>query len=768
LYRYDKALENFGQALDIMHDLDNKPAITGILNNIGEIYFEKGDFEKALNYFKQSLDLNEELGNSKDVAASLNNIGVAYHSSGDYNEAIKSYEKSIDLSEQLGNKKEVSISLNNIGNVNYDWSKFNQALEYYHKSLKIKEEIDYKKGIAMTYHNIANVHRALKEYEQAIEYYNQSIVLAKELKLRDLLQKNYEAISQVYFTMKDCQNAYDYYKLFTEAGFLTPVHGRSAQLSELQGTYTREDHKTQMIADLKGEIEKQKLLSRFHTQSKQLEIELKDRELQEKETKAKNQRMVIYGLAGGFLFFLVLLLLILKENRQKKRAFTLLEHQKDEIQRQAEQLIIVNKELNKLSIVARETDNAVIIARPDGEIEWVNEGFTKLTGYSLAEFKEVVGSNIINTSTNPEIKRHLHECIQGKKSVEYLSHATTKDGQQIWLQTTITPALDEKGALLELVAIDSNITGIKNAEEEIKQQQKELVKAFKQSSKQQIALHKAMIQIEEQKNEITDSIQYASRIQTAIFPPADYFSEVLPDHFVLNLPRDIVTGDFYWCSKIGNQILVAAADCTGHGVPGAFMSLLGVTFMNEIASNYIKLKKTDLKANEILNDLRDFVIRSLRQTGEIGGSKDGMDISLCVIDDSLTKLQFAGANNSMFLIRKPKTADVPSHLEVIKADKMPIGIHARATVSFTNHKIFLKKGDTFYLFSDGFVDQFGGPEGKKLKTKYFKQMLVKIQDRTMNEQKEHLIKELQQWQGEQEQIDDILIMGIRRSEEHTR
>ncbi|MCK4344268.1 MAG: SpoIIE family protein phosphatase, partial [Bacteroidales bacterium] len=188
-------------------------------------------------------------------------------------------------------------------------------------------------------------------------------------------------------------------------------------------------------------------------------------------------------------------------------------------------------------------------------------------------------------------------------------------------------------------------------------------------------------EIEEKNRDIVASIQYASRIQTALLPPGDYIKELFPERFILFLPRDIVSGDYYWMTKKNNKIFTVTADCTGHGVPGAFMSMLGVAFLNEITS-----KVKDIHANEILDQLRDQVVKSLRQTGETGESQDGMDLALYILDTEKMKLEFAGANNPLFLFRNKE-------LEVIKPDKMPIGISMKIDLPFTNHVIDVKKGD---------------------------------------------------------------------------
>ena len=259
-----------------------------------------------------------------------------------------------------------------------------------------------------------------------------------------------------------------------------------------------------------------------------------------------------------------------------------------------------------------------------------------------------------------------------------------------------------------------------------------------------------------QKQEMTDSIQYASLIQSALLPPLDYLDRLLPQNFILFKPKDIVSGDFYWFHKKKNFMIIVAADCTGHGVPGAFMSILGLSFLNEIVN---KIKT--VKASSLLNQLRENVMKALRQTGEEEGQKDGMDIALCVIDSQANELQFSGANNPLYLIRN-------GQLSQTKGDRMPIGIDAIEEKAFFNNKISYNKNDCIYMFSDGFPDQFGGPAGKKYKYKPFKQLLTEIHKKPMSEQKKVLDNEIENWKAfpdfndqPYEQVDDILVIGIR-------
>jgi serine phosphatase RsbU (regulator of sigma subunit) len=258
-----------------------------------------------------------------------------------------------------------------------------------------------------------------------------------------------------------------------------------------------------------------------------------------------------------------------------------------------------------------------------------------------------------------------------------------------------------------------------------------------------------------QRKEIMDSINYAKRIQQAVLPSDEFAADILGEHFILFKPRDIVSGDFYWIKKLKNFTAVVAADCTGHGVPGAFMSMLGSSFLNEIVT-----RRSLDSAGEILDNLRQKIKTSLGQTGASGEQKDGMDISFFIIDNETLELQYAGAYNPLYIIRKDDSEESGYKLIRLKADRQPIGIHIREK-EFTNHIFRLQKGDSLYAFSDGYIDQFGGEAGGKFKTARFKNLLIDIQDKSMQEQHDILEHSFEKWKGDLEQIDDVLVIGMR-------
>lgn len=272
------------------------------------------------------------------------------------------------------------------------------------------------------------------------------------------------------------------------------------------------------------------------------------------------------------------------------------------------------------------------------------------------------------------------------------------------------------------------------------------------------------LEIESAHEQITDSIKYARYIQTAILPQKELLEAYLKEYFVFYMPKDIVSGDFYWVTQLEDLTVIAAGDCTGHGVPGAFMSMLGAAFLNEIVN-----KEKITHPGVILNRLRKEVIRSLHQHGETGELRDGMDLAVCVIDFNQKTLQFAGANNPIYIIRKKEDKRVDCdntfdygdyNLFEMKGDHMPIAIHESMT-DFNTHEIELVRGDMLYMFSDGFADQFGGSEGKKLHYKAFRKILLEYADEAMGEQKRYLEKAFSEWKGGYAQVDDVLVVGFR-------
>jgi serine phosphatase RsbU (regulator of sigma subunit) len=315
----------------------------------------------------------------------------------------------------------------------------------------------------------------------------------------------------------------------------------------------------------------------------------------------------------------------------------------------------------------------------------------------------------------------------GKGNFEAYYKPLSKDDSLGHALLKMRDSLSENEKVLEHKVIERTEEIVKQ-KEEIELKTKELEILFKQ---------------------VTDSIHYAKRIQEAILPPDNIVKQILPTSFVLYKPKDIVSGDFYWIDKKEDWSYFAAVDCTGHGVPGAFMSIVGYNLLKDI------LKNTDsINPSVIMDKMNDGVANTLHTNTTSGKqTKDGMDMTLCALNYNTLELQFSGAYNPLYIIRN-------NEIIQYKADKFPVGMFIGEKQLFTNHLIQLQKGDSIYIFSDGYADQFGGPRGKKFMAGNFRQLLLDVSKLPIERQKTTLNQTIEEWRGNLEQVDDMLIIGV--------
>lgn len=337
-----------------------------------------------------------------------------------------------------------------------------------------------------------------------------------------------------------------------------------------------------------------------------------------------------------------------------------------------------------------------------------------------------------------------------KQQLETLKQELEEKNKQMWAMTEAVYK-DKKKIEEQLKEILEEKSRLENQKQENDDKVKMLWEQSTAIHKEKERIDKLKTQVEYRHKEIIDSVLYAKKIQQAVLPSQEYVNTVLPDSFILFRPKNIVSGDFFWVYKVDEyRTLFAAVDCTGHGVPGAFMSIMGYHLLERVVNEHQIYEPA-----KILDELSAGVIKSLKQTTELDSVKDGMDIALCLIDYKSYTLHYAGAHNPLYLIRK-------GELTEIKADKRSVGISANSKINhFTNHSISIEKGDCLYVFSDGYVDQKGGPENVKFFYQPFKNLLVKIHTEKMREQLIILEKSFNDWKGDKGQIDDILVMGVK-------
>lgn len=692
---------------------------------LGELYMDIGIIDSALYSYSQVIEVlsgDESVEANEQKARVLNALGNIYSETGDYEKAITAYDNSQALRMGLKDGHGAALCIVNIGNQYFNKGEYEQANGLYQDALKVFESLENKEGIANCYSKIGLIYQSfvrddfdyennLLNYQKAKDYHNMSLNLYREFS-EERNGKNGVSIELGNLANVELSiMANEYFKLYGEFWEDSIYSMNSEEINR----------STKVIIDLLNE-------------SYDIRVDLND---YPGIATALNQLGKIRIYSGD--------LKVAEKN--------LLESLEMAEQLKNNKLIMYNYySLGMLNYFSKNYNKAIEYLNKTLEVGQTTAmlGILGQAHYKLSRVYEIIGNARLSL-------------IQFKKYAELKDHQFSENSQKVIMEMQTKYETDKKEQEIKLLNNEKELQ-----ESVIKRQNMVLgffvlgfliVAVFVILLKRQInAKQRAYKELEEknelisdQKREIEDSIHYASRIQRAVVPSPELAEKLLPEHFILWRPRDIVSGDFYWFTKVGQKLIIVAADCTGHGVPGAFMSMLGVSFLSEIVGKHGK----NVQANLILNSLRSNVKRTLKQEGKKDEAKDGMDIALCIVDQENMTMQFAGAYNPLYMFRN-------GEMEVFKADKMPIGIHIFEKDCFTLQEIEIKKGDTFYIFSDGFVDQFGGPTGRKFMVKRFKALLEEVQELPMADQKKRLDLELDDWMGsEYLQIDDILVIGFR-------
>ena len=481
------------------------------------------------------------------------------------------------------------------------------------------------------------------------------------------------------------------------------------ELSEvkLHESQLNEETKKKELIILKNEQENYEIKRRA-------EEERKDAEAQKEKQK---QKTVLWSVIAGLFMVIVFAALVYRNSRQKEKLNI-------ELERKSHVIEMKNKELATLSFAVSNSTNNLMIFNADMELVWANNTFLDINGLTLEEYKKEKGKTLYVVSTHPDIRKLVEECIANKTGASYESENITKSMGTRWFQSILSLIFDENDQLQNLLVIDSDITAIKHIEEELRQKNKD----------------------------ITDSIHYAKRIQESILPSSNKINTLLPESFIYYQPKDIVSGDFYWMEGLENnsKIIVAAVDCTGHGVPGALLTIIGNDLLNHIINEMGISNPKD-----ILKEMNAGIINRFSLIDD-SYSREGMDMALITIDKANENIiiNYSGAYNSLFFIRD-------NELFTLDAMRQHIGsIPVDQRDEILAHTLEIKKGDMFYIFSDGYADQIGGITGKKFMKGKFKELLLAIHKKPLAEQKRILEKTHQDWRGSTFQTDDMLVMGF--------
>ncbi len=689
-----------------------------ILNKLS-IKYRRFSKEKSKKYAIQAKELSQEINYLKGEAKSYKNLAILSYFSANYFETINYLESSLVILKKLKDSVEVSKAYNNLGIIYQEEGTYSKALKFYFKALELRKKLKNAFGIYKILNNIGNIYENQGLDEKALEIYMESV---KELKKNE----NTEHLAQVYVNIATIYRKKEKFKKGLDYCQLSLINCKEVKT------------KIDVLLNM-GDIYRQ--MSNYDSslicfnKSLILSLDLNDKN----SISASYHRLAKIFLRKGFLE---------KALNNAKNSYRLA------------------KEINSKSSIA---ESSQILSKIYENLNNYNKAYEYLSSYieyKDSSFNEDMRNQLESSEKNYEIQKKESENkeLKNQELIKEKENTVLREQQktQNYVILSIFIVLISVGILAFIMYKAKEkekkaIILLKYQKKEIEKKNKSIreVNSLLLHKNDEITIQKDEIEkqhseIRKKSEDIQGSIRYASRIQAAILPQKNKIKSLLPDSFILFRPRDIVSGDFYWMAEKDNKIIITAVDCTGHGVPGAFMSMISSTILNEIVN-----QKGITHTSKILENLHKGVNISLKQ--EETANQDGMDMAICVIDKEKNICYFSGAKNPLFYVED-------GELKQLKGDRMPIGGMLSGKLKnkpFARYEIPLKDDTVFYIFSDGYQDQFGGKKGRKFMRRRFKNLLLEIHKEPMEVQKEILNTTIIEWMGEKEQIDDILIIGFK-------
>jgi serine phosphatase RsbU (regulator of sigma subunit)/tetratricopeptide (TPR) repeat protein len=674
----------------LLNLIKNETADTNRVKHLHRLCMEYelvGDFEKALEDEQRALSLAQKLKWKDGESKVYNSLGVIYTYTGNYPEALKNYFASLKACEAIKDKAGIASAYSNIGVVYDNQGNYPESLKNNFAALKIQEEIQDKNGIANSYNNIANIYLVEKKYAEALKNYLSSLKIFKEISDKQGIAASYNNIGIVYEYKDDYAEALkNYFASLRIREEIQDKQGIASSYNNIGNIYNKQGKYKEAVT--------------AQTSSLKLQEEIGDK--------------------SGMATSLVNLGIAYTKSHEIKKA---------------------EEYLNK----------ALSISISIGSKRWIRDSYAGLAfldstkGNYKAAFEDhklyvIYRDSLDNEETQ---RKSLQSTLQYEFDKKEIAAKAKQDridalsNEEKKKQQFVIYAV--AGVLL-LVVIFS---GLLYKRFRITNKQKQIIEAKNKETEEQKQI------IEEKHKEITDSINYAERIQRSFLATKELLDENLKNYFVLFQPKDVVSGDFYWASKLNNgTFALVTADSTGHGVPGAIMSILNISSLEKAIYEGLT------RPAEILNHTRVNIIDRLKKDGSLEGGKDGMDASLVCFDFANNKFTYAAGNNPVWVVRE-------NNLIELAPDKMPVGKHDKDNIPFTQHEFTIQKGDVIYVLTDGLPDQFGGPKGKKFMYKQLKELLVTISVEPVNIQKQKLEQALKEWKGDLEQVDDVCLIGVR-------
>jgi len=673
-------------------------------------YLVYSDANLAQKYAFTEIDFAKKTNNDPYLAKAYNTLGACNHMLGNYQQAIQYHEKALALRTQLNDQKGMAASLSNLGAAYEGLGSFPLSLEYYLKGLRIEEKIKNTEGLAqsyndigMIYDNMATVSENPGDYKRAIDYFEKSVVYAQKAKNSSVMAAAMGNLANVYDALGDFEHALEYHtKSLDLRKKLNDKHGIAINYGNIGNLVLDADEKTLHKMGIKPN-ERLKVVVGYYDKCLKIMQEVGDQQ----------------GIALSYQN--------LADVRYKEKKYA-------ETELLLAEAVSIFKEIGDID---NEKNGHEALYRLYKTIGQANKALYEYEYYVFLQ------DSLYKMDIQNEIVRKDMAYDYAKKAAADSASAAAdrvKSTEKIKRQR-ITQYFLFGG--LGLVAVFAMFMFNRFR---VTQKQKKVIE--EQNKK---VIHQKE-QLAEKNKEITDSINYAKHLQDAILPSMEEWKQQFPDSFIYYKPKDIIAGDFYFLEKTNGKLVFAAADCTGHGVPGAMVSVVCSNALNAAVKEF---KLTD--PGKILDKTRELVVQTFSKAGEQNGYtvRDGMDIALCVFDPQKYLLQFAGANNPLW-IYEHKT----NSIKEIGGHKQPVG-YDQLSEPFTTHEIELEKGDMIYVFSDGFADQFGGEFGKKFKYANLKALLLRGSTSPCQDIAASLEVTLKEWRGDIEQVDDVCVIGVR-------
>lgn len=733
LFIFNSASFSQGSALDsLRNQINTEKADTNKLihlNKLSRGYNMIGSYDSAVFFANSALKLSNEILKEtsnksiiqtakKHESSAYNNIGNVYTNQGNYSEALKNYSASLKIREEMDDKPGQAASLTNMGNVFFYQGNYPEGLKSNLAALKIYEITGVKEDIADSYNNIGTIYHSQGNYNDALKNYQSSLKLREAINDKKGISDSYNNIGAIFYAQRNYEEAL---KNYTASLKIREVLGNKRGIGSSYNNI--------------GEV--------YFNQAEQAkDLQLRESKLAEALksylTSLKIKEEI--GDKGGIARAYLNIGTVFAEQKKYK---------------EAEKYFIRTKELAKETGYkegSREVYNH--LANLDSAIGNYKGAYENHKLYILYR------DSLENEETRKKtVQSQMTYDFEKKEAVAVAEHKKELENQK-----TLSEEESRKQKVILLFVLCSLIlvivfSGFIFRSLKITRKQKniiELQKDMVERQKQEVEHQKILV--EEHQKEIIDSITYAKRLQQAILPSNEEIKKHLPESFILYKPKDIVAGDFYWLHVVESDglkenplsrqktVFIAAADSTGHGVPGAMVSVVCSNALNRAVTEFDLID-----TGKILDKTRELVLETFAKSGE--EISDGMDISLLSFNKEAKQVSWSGANNQLWYIRNKELLE-------IKPDKQPIG-KTEDPKPFTAHMIDVQSGDIIYLMTDGYADQFGGKQGKKFKYKQLQQVLINILELSLEEQLSHLDKCLHDWKGDLEQVDDITIIGIR-------